>query len=347
LNGPRDLDAVAVVARAAGDFRAALQHLLGTSGPFASPARAELGLDLAGTLGRFWWIRGQAREGSEWLERALAATPEATTASRATALFWAGVLLDDLREPRRAAPRLEASLGLERALANDEGIARTLNSLGAVACSLGDLDRGEALLRESLERKRAGADEAGVAATLSNLGIISYDRGDLDRAIQLLEETRRIDLKTGSRGSLVSSTLNLASLLVEAGRSHEAVDAVRSVLSDLAEVADPELCISALETLAFAAVADPAPRRPTGADAARLFLTAAALRDRNRVRPRPREQENVQALGKRIAAATPTTELARAKAEAAAADIMVALAILRAAVASPPSAETLHDGRSA
>jgi tetratricopeptide (TPR) repeat protein len=335
LKGPRDLDAVAVVARAAAEFRTALEHLLAASGPFAAPARAEEGLELAGTLGRFWWVRGAVREGSEWLERAIAMTPEATTAPRATALFWAGVLLDDLREPHRAAERLEACLRLERALANDDGVARALNSLGAVAGSLGDFDRAEELLRESLERKRAAGDETAAAATLSNLGIIAYERGDLDRAIALLEETRGIDLASGSRGSVVSSTLNLASLLVEAGRTTEAVNAVRAVLSDLAELADPELCVSALETLASAALADPPAPWPNRADAARLFLTAAALRDRDRIVPRPREQQNIEALGARIAGATTATELARARTEAAAADTTVVLAILREALAVP------------
>ena len=343
LKGPRDLEAVAILARANSEFRIALDHLLAASGKSPSPERAELALELAGTLGRFWWIRGQVREGSAWLERAIATTPEATTPSRATALFWAGVLLDDLREPLRAAARLEVCLRIERALADDEAIARALNSLGAVAGSLGDLERAEVLLRESLDRKRAAGDEAATAATLSNLGIIAYDQGDLDRAIEFLEETRRIDLENGSRGSIVSSTLNLASLLVEAGRANEAVDAVRDVLSDLGEIADPELCISALETLASAALAEPRPRWPKRAEAARLFLTAAALRDRDRVAPRPREQENVEALGRRVAAAMTAAELARAREEAAAADTIVALAILRAALALPTQGVALHD----
>jgi predicted ATPase/class 3 adenylate cyclase len=343
LQGPHDLDAVAVVADAAAEFRTALEHLLAASGPFASPERAELGLELAGTLGRFWWVRGQVREGSEWLERAIALTPAGVSGPRATALFWAGVLLDDLREPQRAADRIETSLRLERELANDEGVARALNSLGVVARSLGDLDRAEKLLRESLERKRGAGDESGAAATLSNLGVVAYDRGDLNAAIALLEEARGIDLATGSRGSIVSSTLNLASLLVEAGRTNEGVDAVRAAVSDLAELADPELCIGALETLASAALANPAPRWPNRSDAAPLFLTAVALRERYGIAPRSAEQETSRSLREQVAAATPAEALARARTNTAGSDTMAAVAILTASLGLPVPGVTLHD----
>src|SRR6185295_7491482 len=93
--------------------------------------RVELGLQLAGLLGRYWWIRGRVHEGVGWLERSLAVPREgAADSDVARALYWAGVLLDDARRPADARARLEAALALYREIGDEVGIARALNSVG-------------------------------------------------------------------------------------------------------------------------------------------------------------------------------------------------------------------------
>ena len=46
----------------------------------AAPAEREMFLRLAGALGIYWFMRGQYREGSAWLERALTRSSDAPSA---------------------------------------------------------------------------------------------------------------------------------------------------------------------------------------------------------------------------------------------------------------------------
>jgi hypothetical protein len=94
------------------------------------PANPHAGLELAGLLGRYWWLKGRVHEGLGWLEPAIRAAPDAPAADLARALSWTGVLLDVARRSAEAADRLEQALTLLRMLGDDAGIARTLNSLG-------------------------------------------------------------------------------------------------------------------------------------------------------------------------------------------------------------------------
>jgi predicted ATPase/class 3 adenylate cyclase len=371
LDGPDDLAALAAAKRAQDDLRSALGWLLDggaaspeptpgptlapahgpTLGPMPAPsrephhgadsaaadARRAVALDLAGTLGRSWWLHGHVREGVEWLERALAAAPDAPPAVRSRALFWSGVLHDDQRDAPRAAERLEACLALQRSIGDERAVARTLNSLGVVARSLGDLERAEALLTESLERKRALGDEQGAASTLSNLGLVAHDRGRLDDAIDLLRQALRRDEASGARGGAATSLVNLGGVLIDTGRIGEGLTALRSAMPVVAELADPELVAELLEHLGQAALADGG---ATGAAAAtRLLLTAQVLRDREGLRLRDVERAG---LDKTLLAATARLDVAaveQAAAEARAMDLDAALALAAATLAGGATAE--------
>ncbi len=144
IGSAEEAAALAALEQAQDDTRAALAWALLEP---VEPNRAGLAVALAARLGRFWWIRGRLREGSAWLERALAHADGAAPDVRAAALGWAGVLLDDLGDPAGADRRLEAALAIQQSAGDEAGAAGTLNSLGVVAYSLGDLDRAEQLLR--------------------------------------------------------------------------------------------------------------------------------------------------------------------------------------------------------
>jgi len=333
LGGPDDLEAIAAIERDDPDLRAALEWLVEP----AARERARLGLELAAVLGRFWWLRGRIREGSAWLERALALAPEADPAARATALFWSGVLFDDLRQPEPAAERLDACLALRRELDDPAGLARALNSRGAVARSLGDLDRAEELIGESLRRSRDAGDRSATASATSNLAIVAYERGDLDRAIALFADTRTLDAQGGARGAIASSTLNLATVLIEAGRGTEGLDAIRGVVPDLDDIGDPELVIGALE-----AVADAAASEARAAEGARLLYAAAALRAREHLAPRPSEQAAIDRIERRVMEDVDEEARRAASHDSASVDMPAAIAMLSVALGLPVSIEPLH-----
>ena len=169
------------------NLRGALEWAVGHASTVVDPDRVRLGLQLAGLLGRYWWLRGRVHEGVAWLEKSLSAARDSRAdADLARALFWLGVLLDDARRPAEAGARLEAALAIYREIGDEVGIARTLNSLGVVARSTGDVERAEGLLTESIERKEKLGDRPGVAVSLSNLGILSTDRGRFEDAVDYM-----------------------------------------------------------------------------------------------------------------------------------------------------------------
>ena len=218
LESPDDLAAVATIESSEPDLRATLEWAL-------DDGRTAIGLEVAGRLGRYWWLRGRVREGVEWLERVLssdaARDPRVDGGTLAKAMYWAGVLLDDARRPDEARDRLESALRLQRELGDERATARTLNSLGVVARSQGDLARAEELFVESLERKRRLGDQAGIAVTLSNLGVVANDRRDFERAADLLAQALAVDEATGSASAMAVSCANLGSVLIRAGRAAE------------------------------------------------------------------------------------------------------------------------------
>ena len=81
-DGPRRATWLGVLEQEHSNLRAALDWSL------AGLHTWEAALRLAGALGWFWWMRGHAREGSQWMQRVLERTavdltePEATPAAR-------------------------------------------------------------------------------------------------------------------------------------------------------------------------------------------------------------------------------------------------------------------------
>src|SRR5262249_36854949 len=105
------------------NMRAALQW----SSIYGEPATA---VRLAGSLWRFWYIRGHLTEGRRWLSQALAAgvarDPLMPVALRTKALTGASVLSFVQGDYPRAKAFAEQNLDLFRALDDQRGIANTL-----------------------------------------------------------------------------------------------------------------------------------------------------------------------------------------------------------------------------
>ena len=116
-------------------------------------------------------------------------------------------------------PRLR--LYYKRALAIEEQLApdglepaNTLNNLGEVARSRGDLATAEAYLRRALEiNERLVPDSLSVAGSLNNIGTLAADRGDLATAESHYRRALTIQDRLSPEGLEVARSLhNLANL---------------------------------------------------------------------------------------------------------------------------------------
>jgi len=327
LESGDDLAAVAAIERAEPELAGALGWSL-------DEGDANLGLEMAALLGKYWWSRGRLQEGIGWLGRVLAEPVGPTTdrAVLAKALYWSGVLHDDARRSVEARDRLEQALALQQELNDDRAVARTLNSLGVVARSQGDFDGAANLFADSLERKRKLGDVRGIAATLSNLGILASDRGDLEAAAELFAEALAIDESTGSAGAVAVSCLNLGSVLVRAGKTQQGLEQIRRALPGIAELGDPELVVEILSTLAHVRLEAPDANGP--AEAARLSLVAQELRQREGIPLREIERDDVDDLLRRELAILGPDAINAIRAEASVTDLDASVRLAVAAAGS-------------
>ena len=189
---------------------------------------AEAGLRLAGSLWRFWNVRGHPSEGRQWLGRALARTevgaagPEgvvggATTAARGKALNGAGILAQCQGDYVVARALHEESLTIMRQLGNPGGIASSLMSLGNVAAGQGDYAVARTLYEESLTLYRQLGDQGGIAASLNNLGSMAERQGDHVVARTLFEESLTLYRQLGNQGGIAWSLNNLGNVAAGQG----------------------------------------------------------------------------------------------------------------------------------
>lgn len=151
--------------------------------------RVEQGLALAGSLWRFWFMRGMVREGHRHLESILARTEGAgDSETLAKALHGAGTLAHYLGDYDNARHHLLRSLEMRRRLGDERGVSAALNNLGMIAYEEGDLRAAGELYEQSLELKQRIGDRRGTATSLTNLAKVALDRGDYELCRRLSEQ---------------------------------------------------------------------------------------------------------------------------------------------------------------
>jgi predicted ATPase/DNA-binding CsgD family transcriptional regulator len=191
----------------------------------------EASLRLAAALASFWWFGGHLREGSRWLDRALASGDGATALIRAHALEGAGFLAQAQGHDELGVALLERSLALYREIADVKGIAATLYSLGVAAEDRGAYDQAAAFLTESAARSDELGDLRTKTFALLHLGIVAYGRDDLKAALAHLEAGISLARAINSTLGRLLGTFYLAlvstdrgELALAAGRYRELVD---------------------------------------------------------------------------------------------------------------------------
>lgn len=197
--------------------------------PGASEA-VEIGLRLAGPLGRFWDWRGDYSQGRTELDRLLSVLALSGTlpplpnegtdgmplavdegdarVARATGLvlYWAAVLAGDLGDDAAARELQEQALAIRRRLGDKSAIAESLGSLASVLMTLRDQVHGRSMLEESLALARDVGDHPAIARALRGLGSLASHNGDNPTATALIDEAWAVARETGDK-SLIARLL--------------------------------------------------------------------------------------------------------------------------------------------
>lgn len=228
------------------NVRAALEHYL------THPAGVEQSINLAGSLWRFWEIRGYITEGRTWLARALQRGREPPASWRWLALHAAGNLAGDQGDYAAARRHYEESLHLLQTqlptLTDPEArqtvryrIANTLTNLGYSALSQNELAQALAFSEEALALHRQLNIKVGLGLTTTNLAKIKLLQQQLEQATHFGEESLAIYRELGDERGLGWNLTTLGAIARERGaygRAAELYQEAGLLFDKLADQAD-------------------------------------------------------------------------------------------------------------
>ena len=181
LRGPEQIAWLDRLAEDHDNVRAALGAMLERGDGHAA-------LTLAPRLWEFWRIRGYLAEGTSWLQRALAAAPDAEPAARAAAEFGLGKLAIDLGDYDAAESHFRISAGIWEILCDQPRLVDAWNALLIVKLNTNELAEAQVLGENALDVARATGDTFSTATALFNLGLVARTENRLEEAVALLEE---------------------------------------------------------------------------------------------------------------------------------------------------------------
>jgi predicted ATPase/DNA-binding winged helix-turn-helix (wHTH) protein len=213
-----------------------------------SGSDVQAGLNLVGTLGWFWSVRGYLREGREWIQRMLdASLGGPPTSISARAMVGAGVLIAQLGDDDGARRSYEGALAIYRTLGDRQGEGYALRSLGNVAFAQGDYATARSLCEQSLTIARELGDKHAVASLLGALGEAAGGQGDVASARDLLHECLRTARADNDRWTAGWTLGRLATVEHRAGNDDLANDSFKEALTILHDLQDQWGIASALE----------------------------------------------------------------------------------------------------
>jgi predicted ATPase/DNA-binding CsgD family transcriptional regulator len=239
----------------------------------------ERGVRLAGSMYRYWAIRGFCLEGSRWLAELLPRSESAScsaTAARARvrALCAAGRLAITECDYGAAHLVLTESFAIARDHEDRLGLATAAYGLGYLNRVSGNYPAARGYFGEAIRLFRALDDVAGVAETLVALGVVAYFQGDWTAASSLYEEGLAAFQALGHRQGVARSLNNLGEVALEQGDLATARRLEEESLTLASEIGDPKRVAFALAALGGVAAA-----RGDAERAFRLGAAATSIRE--------------------------------------------------------------------
>jgi predicted ATPase/DNA-binding SARP family transcriptional activator len=180
----------------------------------------DIGLRLAGALGRFWHFRGHHGEGQDWLAKALAKSKSEGAnldSLRAKALDRASYLAFFMGDLEHAIAWSEKSVTKWRALGDPLGLAHALCGVGAIVNAQGDAAGARGLLEESIALFRQLDDRPGLVRALFWHGHVTYRQRDFVSARASAQEAIELGWEVGNISNIAGSTDTLGLIAFHEG----------------------------------------------------------------------------------------------------------------------------------
>ncbi|HYP18451.1 MAG TPA: tetratricopeptide repeat protein [Chloroflexia bacterium] len=185
---------------------------------FAERGEAQQGLQMAGMLWRFWYVRSYFSEGRRWLAQFLSMPGgETPNAARARALNGAGNLAYNQADYGTAQAMHEESLAISKELGDKLSEAASLNNIGIILRRRGEYARARLMFEEAIEINQGIGNAHWQAINLNNLGNVLYDQGDYVGARAYQEESLGIFTALADDWGIAMSTNDLGRIVFDQG----------------------------------------------------------------------------------------------------------------------------------
>ena len=208
-------------------------------------------LRLCVALFRFWDMREHLSEGRAQLEKVLRLAGTERTRERARVSQFIGALATAQGDFKGAERALQKGLDLYEEVADEPGIAASLNALAIAARDRGDYATAHQNFERSLGCWRLLADRLAIARCLHNLANVAKVRGDYQRAREALHEAAEIFQQLGDRSGAAWSINQQGDIARESGDLITAREFYRRALSAFVEAGDPWGSARSLTDLAY------------------------------------------------------------------------------------------------
>jgi predicted ATPase/DNA-binding SARP family transcriptional activator len=230
----------------------------------------ELEARIAIALRWFWLVRGHLEEGRRVFAGLVATTgdiPElhAQVLVHGASFPWR---LGDIQEAQR---QWAGALELFRELGDEEGVARCIAELGAVATTTGELDRALELYEEAAALFERLGNRSRLATALANLAAVQSRKDDAEQSAAYGARAIEIQRELGELDGLAVSLVNLARVQIVLGDQAAARRSLHECLSITGRIGYQMLTAYALGAAAELARVEGEPEQ-----AARLVGASAA-----------------------------------------------------------------------
>jgi excisionase family DNA binding protein len=206
----------------------------------------DLALRIAAACGPYWIHRGYAREGREWLLRAIQMVDGKPSYDLAVAWHWAGQCALGPAEYEAMIPIGEEELAIAAALGDEHTRASGLHTLALAWLHMGHWNIADDLFEEQLSIWRHLGSTQYVSWVLVLQGGVAYGRNDFARARKLREEALHLFIEAGDERQIAGTQAHLALVALAEKRSREAALLNRDALIGLIKAGDISAAIPPL-----------------------------------------------------------------------------------------------------
>jgi len=174
------------------------------------------------------------------VEELRAATAEDKYRVAGESVFREAELLENgtLEAKRKSIEKYYEALELYRRASDRNGEAQTLNNIGGVYWSLGEMRKALETFNEALPISRAISDRRVEAETLHNIGLVYQLLGEMQKALEKYNEALPIRRALGDRSGEATTLSNISALYQSLGEMRKALEKSNEALPIMRAVDD-------------------------------------------------------------------------------------------------------------